>query len=61
MSPLWRRSNLHGNTSAYRGRARFAGLLQRLAQRILLSIAREAGPKGVHAAYVAIDAVIDLA
>ena len=32
------------------------------AQRILLeSIAREAGPKGVHVAYVAIDAVIDLA
>ena len=32
------------------------------AQRILIeSIAREAGPRGVHAAYVAIDAVIDLA
>ena len=52
-----------GNTSAYRGRARFAGFAPtKAAQRILLeSIAREAGPKGVHAAYVAIDAVIDLA
>ena len=51
-----------GNTSAYRGRARFAGFAPtKAAQRILLeSIAREAGPKGVHAAYVAIDAVIDL-
>ena len=28
---------------------------------MLESIAREAGPKGVHVAYVAIDAVIDLA
>ena len=52
-----------GNTSAYRGRARFAGFAPtKAAQRILLeSIAREAGPKGVHVAYVAIDAVIDLA
>ena len=52
-----------GNTSAYRGRARFAGFAPtKAAQRILLeSIAREAGPKGIHAAYVAIDAVIDLA
>ena len=52
-----------GNTSAYRGRAGFAGFAPtKAAQRILLeSIAREAGPKGVHAAYVAIDAVIDLA
>ena len=51
-----------GNTSAYRGKARFAGFAPtKAAQRILLeSIAREAGPKGVHAAYVAIDAVIDL-
>ena len=39
-----------GNTSAYRGRARFAGFAPtKAAQRILLeSIAREAGPKGVH-------------
>jgi len=52
-----------GNTSAYRGRANFAGFAPtKAAQRILLeSIAREAGPKGIHAAYVAIDAVIDLA
>ncbi len=51
-----------GNTSAYRGRARFAGFAPtKAAQRILLeSIAREAGPKGIHAAYIAIDAVIDL-
>ncbi|MEM9623271.1 MAG: SDR family NAD(P)-dependent oxidoreductase [Pseudomonadota bacterium] len=51
-----------GNTSAYRGRAAFAGFApSKAAQRILLeSIAREAGPKGIHAAYVAIDAVIDV-
>ena len=51
-----------GNTSAYRGRPRFAGFAPtKAAQRILLeSIAREAGPKGIHAAYIAIDAVIDL-
>ncbi|MGD8829255.1 MAG: SDR family NAD(P)-dependent oxidoreductase [Pseudomonadales bacterium] len=52
-----------GNTSAYRGKPAFAGFApSKAAQRILLeSIAREAGPKGVHAAYLAIDAVIDLA
>jgi NAD(P)-dependent dehydrogenase (short-subunit alcohol dehydrogenase family) len=52
-----------GNTSAYRGRANFAGFAPtKAAQRILLeSIARASGPKGIHAAYVAIDAVIDLA
>ena len=51
-----------GNTSAYRGKPAFAGFApSKAAQRILLeSIAREAGPKGIHAAYVAIDAVIDL-
>jgi NAD(P)-dependent dehydrogenase (short-subunit alcohol dehydrogenase family) len=51
-----------GNTSAYRGRAQFAGFAPtKAAQRILLeSIARKAGPAGVHAAYVAIDAVIDV-
>lgn len=51
-----------GNTSAYRGKAGFAGFAPtKAAQRILLeSIARAAGPKGIHAAYVAIDAVIDL-
>jgi NAD(P)-dependent dehydrogenase (short-subunit alcohol dehydrogenase family) len=52
-----------GNTSAYRGKAKFAGFApSKAAQRILIeSIAREAGPRGVHAAYIAIDAVIDLA
>lgn len=51
-----------GNTSAYRGRANFAGFAPtKAAQRILLeAIARDAGPKGIHAAYIAIDAVIDL-
>ncbi len=51
-----------GNTSAYRGKANFAGFAPtKAAQRILLeSVARDAGPKGVHAAYVAIDAVIDV-
>jgi NAD(P)-dependent dehydrogenase (short-subunit alcohol dehydrogenase family) len=51
-----------GNTSALRGRASFAGFAPtKAAQRILAeSIAREVGPKGVHVAYVLIDAVIDL-
>ena len=51
-----------GNTSAYRGKANFAGFApSKAAQRILLeSIARKVGPLGVHAAYVAIDAVIDV-
>lgn len=51
-----------GNTSALRGRANFAGFAPtKAAQRILSeSIAREVGPKGVHVAYVVIDAVIDL-
>lgn len=52
-----------GNTSAVRGRARFAGFAPtKAAQRILAeSIAREMGPKGVHVAFLMIDAVIDLA
>lgn len=52
-----------GNTSALRGKARFAGFAPtKAAQRILAeSIARELGPKGVHVAYVIIDAVIDVA
>lgn len=52
-----------GNTSAYRGKANFAGFAPtKAAQRILLeSIAREVGPKGIHCGYIAIDAVIDLA
>ena len=51
-----------GNTSAVRGKATFAGFAPtKAAQRILAeSIAREVGPKGVHVAYVMIDAVIDL-
>jgi NAD(P)-dependent dehydrogenase (short-subunit alcohol dehydrogenase family) len=51
-----------GNTSAHRGRANFAGFAPtKAAQRILAeAIAREVGPKGVHVAYVTVDAVIDL-
>jgi short-subunit dehydrogenase len=51
-----------GNTSALRGKARFAGFAPtKAAQRILAeAIARDLGPKGVHVAYVLIDAVIDL-
>jgi short-subunit dehydrogenase len=43
-----------GNTSAYRGKANFAGFAPtKAAQRILLeSIARHSGPEGVHAAYI---------
>ena len=52
-----------GNTSALRGKANFAGFAPtKAAQRILAeSMARELGPKGVHVAYLVIDAVIDLA
>jgi NADP-dependent 3-hydroxy acid dehydrogenase YdfG len=52
-----------GNTSALRGKANFAGFAPtKAAQRILAeSIARDMGPKGVHVAYLVIDAVIDLA
>lgn len=51
-----------GNTSAYRGKAGFAGFAPtKAAQRILAeSMARHLGPLGIHVAYVAIDAVIDL-
>lgn len=51
-----------GNTSALRGKANFAGFSPtKAAQRILAeSIAREMGPKGVHVAYLLIDAVIDV-
>jgi short-subunit dehydrogenase len=51
-----------GNTSALRGRANFAGFAPtKAAQRILAeSIARQMGPKGVHVAYLMIDAVIDV-
>lgn len=52
-----------GNTSALRGKSNFSGFAPtKAAQRILAeSMARELGPKGVHVAYVLIDAVIDLA
>jgi NAD(P)-dependent dehydrogenase (short-subunit alcohol dehydrogenase family) len=52
-----------GNTSARRGKANFAGFAPtKAAQRILAeSIAREMGPKGIHVAYLMIDAVIDVA
>lgn len=51
-----------GNTSAYRGKANFAGFAPtKAAQRILAeSMARTLGPKGVHVAYLTIDAVIDV-
>lgn len=51
-----------GNTSALRGKPRFAGFAPtKAAQRILAeSMARDLGPKGVHVAYIVIDAVIDL-
>jgi NADP-dependent 3-hydroxy acid dehydrogenase YdfG len=51
-----------GNTSAWRGKANFAGFAPtKAAQRILAqSLARALGPQGVHVAYVVIDAVIDL-
>jgi len=51
-----------GNTSALRGKAKFAGFAPtKAAQRLLAeAIAREVGPKGVHVSYLVIDAVIDL-
>jgi NAD(P)-dependent dehydrogenase (short-subunit alcohol dehydrogenase family) len=51
-----------GNTSTYRGKAQFAGFAPtKAAQRILAeSMARSLGPRGVHVAYLAIDAVIDV-
>jgi short-subunit dehydrogenase len=52
-----------GNTSSQRGKANFAGFApSKAAQRILAeSMARDLGPKGIHVAYLVIDAVIDLA
>lgn len=52
-----------GNTSAQRGKAAFAGFApSKAAQRILAeSMARDLGPKGIHVAYLVIDAVIDIA
>ncbi len=51
-----------GNTSAWRGKAEFAGFAPtKAAQRVLAqSLARSLGPKGVHVAYVVIDGVIDV-
>ena len=51
-----------GNTSAYRGRPNFVSFAPtKAAQRILLeSAARQLGPQGVHVAYIAIDAAIDV-
>ncbi|MGA0603836.1 SDR family NAD(P)-dependent oxidoreductase [Caulobacter sp. KR2-114] len=51
-----------GNTSAQRGKAFFAGFAPtKAAQRILAeSLARDLGPKGVHVAYLIIDAAIDV-
>jgi NAD(P)-dependent dehydrogenase (short-subunit alcohol dehydrogenase family) len=51
-----------GNTSAIRGKSNFAGFAPtKAAQRILSeSIARDLGPRGIHVAYVLIDAVIDV-
>lgn len=51
-----------GNTSATRGKAPFAGFAPtKAAQRILAeSLARDLGPKGVHVAYLIIDAAIDV-
>ena len=52
-----------GNTSALRGRPAFSGFAPtKAAQRILAeSMARSLGPRGIHVAYVLIDAVIDVA
>ncbi|HEY2774937.1 MAG TPA: SDR family NAD(P)-dependent oxidoreductase [Candidatus Binatia bacterium] len=51
-----------GNTSALRGKQKFAGFAPtKAAQRILAeTMARDLGPKGVHVAYLVIDAVIDV-
>ena len=51
-----------GNTAAYRGVANFAGFAPtKAAQSILCeSMARHLGPKGVHVAFISIDAVIDV-
>jgi NAD(P)-dependent dehydrogenase (short-subunit alcohol dehydrogenase family) len=51
-----------GNTAAYRGKAAFPAFAPtKAAQRILLeAAARSLGPEGIHVAYVAIDAVIDV-
>ena len=62
MRPKRARPSTTGNTSALRGRPSFAGFAPtKAAQRILTeALARELGPKGVHVAYIIIDAVIDV-
>lgn len=51
-----------GNTSAHRGKANYSAFAPtKAAQRILAeSMARDLGPKGVHVAYLMIDAIIDV-
>lgn len=51
-----------GNTGSLRGKPDFVGWSPaKAAQRILAeSLARDLGPKGVHVAYVVIDAIIDM-
>lgn len=51
-----------GNGASQRGKAAFAGFAPtKAAQRILAeSLARDLGPKGVHVAYLVIDAAIDV-
>ena len=51
-----------GNTSAWRGKASYAGFAPTKAgQRILAqSMARGLGPQGIHVAYIVVDAVIDV-
>jgi NAD(P)-dependent dehydrogenase (short-subunit alcohol dehydrogenase family) len=58
----WGAIAVTGNTSAWRGKAAFAGFAPtKAAQRILAeSLARALGPKGVHVSYVVTDAVIDV-
>ncbi|UCH47808.1 MAG: SDR family NAD(P)-dependent oxidoreductase [Betaproteobacteria bacterium] len=50
-----------GNTSAWRGKPRFCMFAPtKAAQRILAeAIARDLGPKGIHVAYITIDAAVD--
>src|SRR5436189_304464 len=56
-------AEIRASPAALRGRANFAGFAPtKAAQRILAeAMARDLGPKGVHVAYIVIDAVIDLA
>lgn len=51
-----------GNTSARRGIPHFVGFAPTKAAQMILgeSLARELGPRGVHVAYVMIDAMIDM-